>query len=724
MLYRNDVFQLNQVRYRLLEVFASKNEAWIISLHDDTPWPQALDWSAICGLEATPGDETPLVRKISESMQNKRNQAWARIKQLVFKVPEIFEPQQRNAMVKAQASEAKCSERTVHKDLRRYWLGGQSMAALLPDYHHCGHYEGNVSNYTTSGRGGPPKSGHGVYQITSDDVAHMRDAIEGQYLKDKRISITATHQRLLENHYTVTDGNGKRFIRPLGEHPSLRQFQHFLKQNYSLEQRLRGREGDKDFERDHRQKLGTVAADCQGIGHYYEIDATIVDLYGVSSSDINVIVGKPTLYLIIDRKSRLIVGFYLGFEHPSWSGAMEAICSISADKQALCARFGVDYDPEDWPAHEVYPKEFLADRGSEMTSKNSNHICDDIQIGVTNLPSQRADWKPLVECGFKLIQTSMQDIAPGFDPPENAMRRQGKKYDKDACLNLKQLGKIVLEAIIARNRKPSKHFELSLSEIAAGVVPSPINIWNHDIVHRSGALSRFPESRVRRALLPRDEAFVTEEGIVFKGVYYTCAEAISRGWFIQARKKRFRTLVSYDARLADCIYVHDRNVGGEPYLATLTARSEKYRGLSFAEIRVYEGMSKSLAPSITETRHQVDMEFHEKTTPTIARAKKDLKRMSNGKSRSSRRKDTKDARAMERRTERQETALIVPHAMPTQTTGETPTDNSKVIKLSILKNASSTSAEMDSGASTIIPATEKNTQQKAMEARRRMLNGY
>jgi phage shock protein PspC (stress-responsive transcriptional regulator) len=724
MLYRNDVFHLDQVQYRLLEVFVSRNEAWIISLNSDNPWPQVLDWSAICGLVATPGDEKPAVRRISEHMQNKRNQAWARVEQLVLKVPEIFEPQRRNAMVKSQAREAKCSERTIHKDLRRYWQGGQSKAALLPDYHNCGHYEGNVSNYTTSGRGGKPKAGHGVYQITSDDVARMHSAIEGIYLKDKRISIAATYLRLLRTHYTVTDGNGKRFIRPLGEHPSLRQFQHFLKKNYSLEQRLRAREGDKDFERDHRQKLGTVAADCQGIGHYYEIDATIVDLYGVSTSDINIIVGKPTLYLIIDRKSRLIVGFYLGFEHPSWSGAMEAICSISADKQALCARFGVDYDPEDWPAHEVYPREFLADRGSEMTSKNSNQICDDIQIGVTNLPSQRADWKPLVECGFKLIQTSMQDVAPGFDPPENAMRRQGKKYDKDACLNLKQLGKVILEAIIARNRKPSKHFELSLSEIAAGFVPSPINIWNHDIVHRSGALSRFPESRVRRALLPRDEASVTEEGIVFKGVYYTCAEAISRGWFIRARKKRFRTLVSYDARLADCIYVHDRNVGGEPYLATLTARSEKYRGLSFAEIKVYEGMHKSLAPSITETRHQVEMEFHEKITPTIDRAKKDLKRMGGEKSRSSRRKDTKEAREMERRTERQETAFFATHEMPTQTAKEAPTDNSKIIKFSILKNTSSASTKADSGSNAITPATEKTTQQKAMEARRRMLNGY
>ena len=78
---------------------------------------------------------------------------------------------------------------------------------------------------------------------------------------------------------------------------------------------LRSRLGDSDYERDHRKVLGTVLNDCLGVGHLYEIDATIADVYLVSSEDPSKIVGKPTLYLIIDRKSRLIVGFYFGLEN-------------------------------------------------------------------------------------------------------------------------------------------------------------------------------------------------------------------------------------------------------------------------------------------------------------------------------------------------------------------------------------------------------------------------
>src|SRR5690606_24251979 len=84
-----------------------------------------------------------------------------------------------------------------------------------------------------------------------------------------------------------------------------------------------------------------VRSDCLGVGHYYEIDATIADIYLVSSEDVNKIIGKPTLYLIIDRKSRLIVGFYFGLENASWNGAMQAILCISENKRGLCARYGV-----------------------------------------------------------------------------------------------------------------------------------------------------------------------------------------------------------------------------------------------------------------------------------------------------------------------------------------------------------------------------------------------
>ena len=79
--------------------------------------------------------------------------------------------------------------------------------------------------------------------------------------------MAAAHQLLRERHYTVTDGNGKRWLTHAGGHPSFRQFSRFLRNKFSLETRIRSREGDKDFERDHRAKLGSVLEGCRGVGN-------------------------------------------------------------------------------------------------------------------------------------------------------------------------------------------------------------------------------------------------------------------------------------------------------------------------------------------------------------------------------------------------------------------------------------------------------------------------
>jgi len=255
----------------------------------------------------------------------------------------------------------------------------------------------------------------------------------------------------------------------------------------------------------------------------------------------------------------------------------------------------------------------------------------------------------------------LQDGTPGMDPPENAKRRMGRHYEKDACLTLDEFVAIILLAIIEHNRTPMKGYELSLPELTDEVEPSPVSIWNHNIVTRAGALTRYPEERVRLALLPRGEATVSEDGIFFKGCYYTCPEAIERGWFVAARKRRFKVTVSYDGRLVDSLYVH--NTAGprqraEVYACTLTPRSLKSAGLSFAEVHAYEHFRALLKPSIEQGRIQARADFHTATKPIIDNATKKLKNSGPKVSRTARKADIKGDRLAELRLERQEAASL------------------------------------------------------------------
>jgi putative transposase len=665
MLFRNDIFLLNGEPTRLLHAAPLNNEAWVIHLTDDLAWPYWLPYCDIQNLYPEPQLQPKHVA-LTVARIEKRDLAAARLMPLIDEQGlNLFSPSQRNRAIQIQSEKSGCSERTLHKDLRRYWQRGQTLNALLPNYNKSGRAgsptqsesEGKPPVAITAGRGCTPHHDYSIYQLTNIDIANFNDIIKRVYLTDNRISIPNAHDRLLEKYYTYTDGNQDAFINPLGSKPTMRQFSRFLRMNYDIETRVRSREGDSDFEREHRKVLGTIMADCRGVGHYYEIDSTIADVFLVSTENVNEIIGKPSLYLIIDRKSRLIVGFYFGLENASWTGALECILSISADKADLCARYDVTYDPNDWPAHQVFPSEFLADRG-DMISNASNNIIEGLQVTVTNLPSKRPDWKPLVECGFKLMHDAVRPIMPAYDPPSNATRRRGKHYEKDACLTVKDFGNIILNAIIAHNRREILNYDMTPAELLAGVVPAPIALWNHNVVSQAGTLTRYGEHHVRYSLLRKESATVTEKGVEFRGCYYSFPEAVGQHWFESARKKRFKVQVSFDSRLADSIYVHSRDEKHEPYLAHITSRSEKYRGLSFAEIKFYENLRSDVRWESEQTRQQNRANFHSSVAPTVAAAKIRFKTEGTGQSRSARRADTKQVRAVELTAERQEKAQI------------------------------------------------------------------
>jgi hypothetical protein len=294
----------------------------VIDVYEKFAWPFELPMELVGQQQALEMDGE-VRAELSKAATERRDSAMSRIAPIVadhFK-PRVFTPTGRAALIEERAAQLGCSERTLHKDLRRYWQGGQTPQALVANYHRSGRSVAHV----TAGRGRTPKGKDETYQLSKIDIVYFHEVISKRYLKDKRTTAIDAYNHMLAAKYSFIDGNGKKCIKPIGEYPSKRQFRHYLNSNFSLESRLRGREGDKDFERDHRAKVGTIAMDCLGVGHIYEIDATICDVYLVSSVDVTKIVGKPTYYLIIDRQSRLIVGFYIGLENASWICAMEAI---------------------------------------------------------------------------------------------------------------------------------------------------------------------------------------------------------------------------------------------------------------------------------------------------------------------------------------------------------------------------------------------------------------
>lgn len=686
MLYRNSIFLWHGQRYRLLHVLNSGDMAYAISMDKKSARTRKFRWSEISGFDdlASGGDTKPEVLIPTAAALAVQEEALRLLGDLINQVPAIFDDKHRGRLIAAQSLKMGCSKSVLYKHFIHFLQGGQTPTALLGRFSRCG---GGKS--TRRAGGGPPRSGgEPKYLLTEKDFEHFKTVITSVYLKDARISISASYNRLIADYYRAIDGNGDKYLPPVGDYPSQRQFEYYLRKNYPASVRERARLGDKAFELTQRGVLGTTTADCEGVGHYFEADASIADVYLRASNDISKIVGKPTIYLITDRKSRLIVGWYVGLENASWACAMQAMVNISQDKSSICRRLGITYDPNDWPAQGVYPQSVLVDKG-EWTSKESTQLTREMTTEVVYVPSKRADWKPIVESGFKCLRVAMQDGIPGMDPPENAKKRQGIKYEKDACLTLEDFERIFVQYIIKHNRTPSTKYRLSLKELEDGVSPDPISLWNHGIVDRTGVLSRYDEAFVKRTLLPQGIAKITAHGISIHGCFYTCNEAIKDHWFELARKGNMQARVSFDRRLVDVLHVHDPFKPGRVYECMLTTTSEDYRGKSVAEVHAIELFRKAKNAELQHRKLSVELNYKDSVDTVVNTAKKKLKAANLKTSRTAAKKDIREDRAHELSAERQ--ALLTPEAP-----APAPHATSEVINLALQRPepASSNSADI------------------------------
>jgi len=647
MLFRNDIFVHDDRRYRLLYSDAVAKVAWAIAMDCEKGFPESVSHKMLAELEPAPPTKAPqIARPPTEAMLLSQGRAMAIIGDLPNKVPDIFDASVRSKLIAARSASTGYSRKAIYKNLRRFWVGGQVPSGLLAKFHKCG-----KRSALTDGRG--RKTSYSIYQLTERDHGHFREAIDA-YFKDRRSTIESAYIKLIEKHFNHAESTDSSTLFPFGERPTIRQFRHFLHKNYSLETQLRNRQGSANFDRNHRAILGTVMDDCVGVAHYYECDATVGDVLLVSESDPSLIVGKPTIYFIVDRRSRLIVGFYAGFENASWVCAMQAAFSIAQDKQELCTRCGVKYDPSDWPAHEVFPSQMLFDHGEGFTYA-SNRLAENMAVTVANPPALRADWKPIVESRFKLLRQKLQGGVYGFVVPEDAKQRRNNNgvSEREACLTLKDFTAIFLNLIIAHNRTPMKNYAWGPAEMATRMMPTPINIWNHDIANRSGVACRYSEEFVRMSLMPTQPGTITQTGLLFNGCYYASRDAIALGLFIKAGSKgAISVKVIFDSRLVDTIYMRHPDNETQVYECNLTSASERFRGLSLAEVLTLQAVEKSMKHDIQHLRDQVQVEFNVTVKEIQKNAKKRLTDAGVKKSRTSRKADINEVRAKELTAER------------------------------------------------------------------------
>ncbi|MCA0952144.1 Mu transposase C-terminal domain-containing protein [Shewanella chilikensis] len=580
----NEVLKIGEHSYRVLQLLG-EYLVWI-DIDDESAFPELASFDALIDVidqENLERIDDPYKELAFESPQDgtkartKRDTNFALIKPLLD-LPDFYEPKSRGAAIKSILAEQGSTKQTLYRLARRYWQRGQTPNALLPDYKNSGG-KGKRRIAKDKKLGRPRKYEPGTGAKIDEFIERLfRMAIDRYLLKDKGHSFPYAHRRfetLYLNYFPDT---------PQEELPSNWQMMHFYKREYSQPETLRKRVSNIEYNKDIRPLQGTANTQVLGPGSRYEIDATIADIYLVSDSERGNIVGRPVVYMVIDVFSRMIAGFYIGFENASYAAAMQALLMSATDKRSYCKELGFEIESEDWPSLGL-PDAILADRG-ELLGYQIENLESNFSVRIENTPPYRGDAKGIVERNFKTIQASFGPFVPGYVSGTLVKKRGGKDYRLDAKLTVREFSQIILSSVLYHNQFAVLEKYDRDADMPTNLPTTPIHLWNWGLQHRTGRLHQADEDALRIALLPRKTATLSEQGACLFGIYYTSSELLQLGWTHRGKdvKRPANMEAAYDPLVAERIYLFPEKGSNKYWVCNLADRSREFREASFWDV--------------------------------------------------------------------------------------------------------------------------------------------
>lgn len=603
--------------------------------------------------------------QLSEKEKLLRDQRWNSIEKIVMQEPEVYESQKRGLLIKESMRQTGKTKRLLYKYITQFWQRGKIKNALLPDYHNSGGKGKEKEFSVKTGRPRKFKSVIGEGIIINDEIKRIFEvSVKRYYHTAKKNPLSTTYKEMLRNFfvadYRYENGFKKPILLEKDKLPTLRQFRFWYEKTYTTEEKLRKRKGNRKYELNHRAVLGTSVGDLYGPGTKFQIDATIADVYIVSSFNRNWIVGRPIIYVVIDVFSRMVVGLYVGLEGPSWFGAMMALANTASDKVSYCKQYGIDIDKEDWDCHYL-PQTLLADRG-ELEGYNVERLISAFHINVENTPPYRGDWKGIVEQHFRTINTTgIKPFLPGTVDTEVRVRGD-RDYRLDATLTLEEFTSVIIRCVLYHNNHHwLKNFNQDEMMVHDEVSLIPRELWNWGIKNRSGKLRSYSEDIVKLHLLPTANARVTYKGIEFKKMRYSSETSLKENWFGEARENSWKIPICYDPRDMSHIYLPSED--GRSYeIASLLDHQKKYAGKTLEEVEYYFAyeLLKKQQHSHEEIQEKVDLASD--IEHIVQKAKKSLNAEKINMSNNQKVKGIRENRSFEKEAKRKTEAFLLADA--------------------------------------------------------------
>lgn len=332
---------------------------------------------------------------------------------------------------------------------------------------------------------------------------------------------------------------------------------------------------------------------------FYEIDATHFQIQLVSRITKSLLVGRPTVYLIVDTYDGAIAGYAVSLENPSWAIAALALHNCFSDKSLVFERLGLPYSSADWPCHHL-PTLLRADRAELVSNMGHNFPQSGIRVEIT--PSMTPIAKGTVEgknAELKNTRGSRYDLPGRFSKKRERRAPDGKKT---AALNIFEFEKILVEIIMDLNNTAVDPKKIPPDALSEGPkVATRIGLHRWALANRAGFTRNMGPNFTYEYLMTNGSGRIAPLGILFQGETYTCDHLRSSGLLSASINHAIKVKVSYNPLLASEIFFYDPSI--KSWLQAFNTDPEIYDiRASFPEVKEFRAIQKQLV-SQAELNH-------------------------------------------------------------------------------------------------------------------------
>lgn len=262
-----------------------------------------------------------------------------------------------------------------------------------------------------------------------------------------------------------------------------------------------------------------------------EIDHTPLDLFLIDEKT-KLPLGRPTLTVILDHFSRMLLGYYISFQNPSTAAVMGALRHAILPKKPVNVVLPNLKIEHEWPCYGI-PDVMVLDNGLEFHSKDLESVAFDLGIRIQYCPKHEPRFKGSVERYLKTVNYSFASQIPGASYARFHLRGD---YDplKQAILTFGEFIHLFEKWVL----------DIYSQTLHRGIGVTPWSKWHAGLAIRDVSL---PQSiyDLQKRIGKVATRSLRRDGILLQGIRYNNDEL---GGLLRAYGEGIRVRVLYDSQ--------------------------------------------------------------------------------------------------------------------------------------------------------------------------------